>query len=334
MIASFSRVCAAGRIEERLEALVFDQRLTQLAAPFGDFDEIEDDALLQSQHQIEVAQPDVGVDQDDALTALGERRAEVGGRRRLADAALPEVTTIRRALTSDAPAVPSSPSWSSARTTMRPSRATAASAVAPRRGPFSPSAAMKRRDAQLRRREVEGIDARRFVALRTGVRDAGEPPEDQDVAGRDQLGAGVDVADDDDVAGVVERLAAAQRRRVIERRGRRVDDVQRRRLCSLRRLRHDAAHARLAALAALRDVVARSGEVGDQRARRVRERHDENRERFERQTLGQRQLLEVGCGAADRTQRNAGAVEDDAQTRHVLDRRLVLSEVGDCGAPR
>ena len=41
---------------------------------------------------------------------------------------------------------------------------------------------MKRRDPQLRRGEIERVDARAFVALRAGVRDAGEPSEDENVA--------------------------------------------------------------------------------------------------------------------------------------------------------
>ena len=72
---------------KRLEALIFDQRLAKLAAPFRDLDQIEDDALLEAEDEIEVAQPDIGVDQDHALAALRERRAEIRGRRRFADAA-------------------------------------------------------------------------------------------------------------------------------------------------------------------------------------------------------------------------------------------------------
>ncbi len=39
------------------------------------------------EHEIEIAQSDVGVDENDALAALGERGTEIGGRRRLSDAA-------------------------------------------------------------------------------------------------------------------------------------------------------------------------------------------------------------------------------------------------------
>ena len=44
-------------------------------------------AAFQPEHDVEVAQPDVGVDQRDRRAALRQRRAEIGGRRRLADAA-------------------------------------------------------------------------------------------------------------------------------------------------------------------------------------------------------------------------------------------------------
>src|SRR5581483_4598785 len=74
---------------EVLEPLVLDQRLPELTAPFDHLDEIEDDALLDAEHEVEIAQPDVGVDEDDAMAALRERCAEVRGGGRLADAAFP-----------------------------------------------------------------------------------------------------------------------------------------------------------------------------------------------------------------------------------------------------
>jgi hypothetical protein len=46
--------------------------LAQLAAPFDDLNQVEDDALLDAQDQIEIAQPDVGVDENDAFLLLGE----------------------------------------------------------------------------------------------------------------------------------------------------------------------------------------------------------------------------------------------------------------------
>ena len=46
-------------------------------------------AALEPEHDVEVAQTDVGIDQHDARAALRERGAEIGGRRRLADAAFP-----------------------------------------------------------------------------------------------------------------------------------------------------------------------------------------------------------------------------------------------------
>ena len=73
---------------ERLEPLVADQRLRQLGVALHDVDQVVDDAALGAHHEIEVAQADVEVDDDDALARLGERRAERRRRRRLADAAL------------------------------------------------------------------------------------------------------------------------------------------------------------------------------------------------------------------------------------------------------
>ena len=46
------------------------------------------DAAFQPEHDVEIAQTDVGVDQHDACAALRQRRAEICGRRRFADAAL------------------------------------------------------------------------------------------------------------------------------------------------------------------------------------------------------------------------------------------------------
>ena len=71
----------------------------------------------------------------------------------------------------------------------------------------SPSAAMIARNAQLGGIEVECVDPRAFIALRPGVRDAGEPPEHHDVAASDQFGARIHVADDDDVSDVMEAPA-------------------------------------------------------------------------------------------------------------------------------
>ena len=44
-----------------------------------------DDAILESHDDVEVAQPDVRVDEDDRVTELCERGSEVGGGRRFTD---------------------------------------------------------------------------------------------------------------------------------------------------------------------------------------------------------------------------------------------------------
>src|SRR5579872_4995212 len=74
----------------------------------------------------------------------------------------------------------------------------------------------ERGDAQLRRREFDRVDARGYIALRARMCDAAQRAENDDVAARNQFRAGVDVADDDDVADVRERLPAAQGTDVVQ----------------------------------------------------------------------------------------------------------------------
>ena len=101
--------------------------------------------------------------------------------------------------------------------------------------------------------------------------DAGKPSEDEDVAGCEQFGAGINVADDDDIAGMMQHLSASQGRGVVERGRRRFHRVERRRGTSKRWIGLLTRYACLASPAALRDIVARAGEVGNERARRIRE---------------------------------------------------------------
>jgi hypothetical protein len=70
-----------------LEPLVADQRLGQFCHALDHVDEVEDDAALRSQHQVEVAQPHVEIDDRDVLPGLGEGGADRGGGRGLADTA-------------------------------------------------------------------------------------------------------------------------------------------------------------------------------------------------------------------------------------------------------
>ena len=73
---------------QRLDALVADQRLRQLGVALHDVDEVVDDAPLGAHDEVEVAQPDVEIDDDDVLARLRQRCAERRRGGRLADAAL------------------------------------------------------------------------------------------------------------------------------------------------------------------------------------------------------------------------------------------------------
>ena len=166
---------------ERFEALVADQRLAQLAAALDDFDQVEDDALLDAEHEVEVAQADVGIDQHDAAAALSQRRAEVGGRRRLADSAF--------ARGDDDAARAHRRGSSGGIRRDRDALAFDEGHLGFARGAPPLVGGDRSRDAQLGRRELERDDARGEVALRAGVRGSAQRAEDQDVAGRDELGA-------------------------------------------------------------------------------------------------------------------------------------------------
>ena len=76
-----------GKQPQVLEALVADQRLRELGDALHHVDEVEHHAAFRAHDQIEIAQPDVKIHDDDALAVLGERSAERGCRRRLSDAA-------------------------------------------------------------------------------------------------------------------------------------------------------------------------------------------------------------------------------------------------------
>jgi len=74
---------------QRFKPLVLDQGLAQLAPAFGDFDDVENDAFLEPEHEIEIAQTDIRVHEHDAFAAFRESGAEIRGGRRLTDAAFP-----------------------------------------------------------------------------------------------------------------------------------------------------------------------------------------------------------------------------------------------------
>jgi hypothetical protein len=63
--------------------------LAQLAVALYDFDEVEHDAFFDAEHEIEVPQADVGIDERNSLPALGEGRAEICRRRGFPHAAFP-----------------------------------------------------------------------------------------------------------------------------------------------------------------------------------------------------------------------------------------------------
>ena len=73
---------------ERVEALVSNEGLRELCLAFDDIDQIEDHAPLGTHDQVEIAQADIEVDDDDLLTALRQRCTQRCCRGRLADPAL------------------------------------------------------------------------------------------------------------------------------------------------------------------------------------------------------------------------------------------------------
>jgi hypothetical protein len=85
------RVLVAGlrgrQQEQGLDPLVADQRLRELNDAVHDVDEVVDHAAFGAHHEIEIAQTDVEVDDDDVLPRARQRRPECGRRSRLADAA-------------------------------------------------------------------------------------------------------------------------------------------------------------------------------------------------------------------------------------------------------
>ncbi len=73
---------------EVVAAFVANQRLVEIGLLIDDIDEIVDDAPLASHDEIQVAQTDIEIDDDRAMTALRQSHSQRGGRGRLADPAL------------------------------------------------------------------------------------------------------------------------------------------------------------------------------------------------------------------------------------------------------
>ena len=67
--------------------LVFDEGLAQATVPFDDVDKVVDDAIFESQHNIEVAQTDISINDDDFFAEHCQSGAQIGGRRGFADSA-------------------------------------------------------------------------------------------------------------------------------------------------------------------------------------------------------------------------------------------------------
>src|SRR6202020_1114555 len=65
---------------QSVDALIADQRLRELGVALCDVDEVKDDSALGAHHQIEIAEPDIEIDDADALSALRERDAKRRGR--------------------------------------------------------------------------------------------------------------------------------------------------------------------------------------------------------------------------------------------------------------
>src|SRR5215472_16597453 len=78
-----------GKQEEGLDALVANEGLRKLGSSLDDIDEVIDYPAFGPHDQVEVAQAHVEIDHGDCLAGLRERGTQGGGRRRLADAALP-----------------------------------------------------------------------------------------------------------------------------------------------------------------------------------------------------------------------------------------------------
>ena len=61
-----------GKQVQSLQALVANERLRKLCHAVDDVDQIKDHASLGSQHEVEVAQPDIEIDDDDFRAVMGE----------------------------------------------------------------------------------------------------------------------------------------------------------------------------------------------------------------------------------------------------------------------
>jgi hypothetical protein len=84
---TLSTPCSVKASLSRVDTLVADQRLGQLGVALGNVDQVVDNATLRAHHQVEIAKPDIKVDDTDPLAALGQRRADRSRRGRLSHSA-------------------------------------------------------------------------------------------------------------------------------------------------------------------------------------------------------------------------------------------------------
>ena len=72
---------------EIVQPFVANERLRQLGDAVDDVDQVEDDAPLGAEHEVQVPQADVEIDHHDLVAAPGQRRTERRRRSGFADAA-------------------------------------------------------------------------------------------------------------------------------------------------------------------------------------------------------------------------------------------------------
>lgn len=78
--------------------LIFDQRLIQCRIALNDVYKIVNDTTFAPHNQIEVTQSDIKINDDSFLSLLGQTCSDGRAGGGLANAPLPEVTTIMRAI--------------------------------------------------------------------------------------------------------------------------------------------------------------------------------------------------------------------------------------------
>ena len=203
--ASFSRVWAAGSIESDSKRLSLINACRSWQRPFDDLHEIEHDALLHTEHEIEVAQTDIRIDQHDLVTALWR-----APRRRWPSwwfSPRRPCPTLRRSAARSCPYLSDN-----AAIAMRPLSTSATSGPRGSARVARLSESSTAMSVPMRSCVGESSSAKTrasMIALCARVRRAAQRAEHHDVARRDEFGSGIHVADDDDRT---ELLQASARR--------------------------------------------------------------------------------------------------------------------------